>query len=70
VIEEGELAAGDAIEVVERRDHDLTVAFAFRALTTERHLLPALGAEPRISAKVRAKVDAWRIPPSRRRRVG
>ena len=62
VVEEGELAAGDAIEVVERRDHDLTVAFAFRALTTERHLLPELGAEPRISAKVRAKVERLAHP--------
>lgn len=62
VVEEGELTAGDTIEVVERRDHDLTVAFAFRALTTERHLLSALAAEPRISAKVRAKVERLAHP--------
>src|SRR6185437_11274288 len=27
IIEEGELGAGDAIEVVERPDHDITIAF-------------------------------------------
>jgi MOSC domain-containing protein YiiM len=58
VVEEGELAAGEVIEVVERRDHDVTVGLAFRAATTERHLLSMLAPEPRISAKLRRKVDA------------
>ncbi|MEV3857928.1 MOSC domain-containing protein [Streptomyces sp. NPDC050095] len=40
VIEPGEIRAGDAIEVVHRPDHEVTVAFAFRAVTTERELLP------------------------------
>ncbi|MEO6472786.1 MAG: MOSC domain-containing protein [Aeromicrobium sp.] len=52
VIEEGELAAGDDIEVVETRDHDLTVARTFRILTTRRDLLPSLGAEPRMAVSV------------------
>lgn len=56
VLEEGHLAAGDAIDVVERRDHDLTVAFALRALTTERHLMPRLEEEPRIGDRVRERI--------------
>ncbi|MER5340900.1 MOSC domain-containing protein [Streptomyces mirabilis] len=39
VIEPGEIRAGDPIEVVHRPDHEVTVAFAFRAETTERALL-------------------------------
>ncbi|MEV0979179.1 MOSC domain-containing protein [Streptomyces sp. NPDC049915] len=42
VIEPGEIRAGDAIEVVHRPQHDVTVAMQFRALTTERELLPRL----------------------------
>ncbi|MFF7596231.1 MOSC domain-containing protein [Streptomyces mirabilis] len=39
VIEPGEIRAGDPIEVVHRPDHEVTVALAFRAETTERALL-------------------------------
>ncbi|POX55467.1 MOSC domain-containing protein [Streptomyces sp. Ru71] len=42
VIQPGEIRAGDAIEVVHRPDHDVTVAVQFRAVTTERELLPRL----------------------------
>jgi MOSC domain-containing protein YiiM len=42
VLEPGTLRAGDALEVVHRPDHDVTVAMMFRAMTTERHLLPRL----------------------------
>lgn len=42
VIEPGRIRAGDAIEVLHRPEHDVTVAMVFRALTTERELLPAL----------------------------
>jgi MOSC domain-containing protein YiiM len=42
VIEPGEIQAGDAIEIVHRPDHDVTVALQFRAVTTERELLPRL----------------------------
>ncbi|MEU3849805.1 MOSC domain-containing protein [Streptomyces sp. NPDC029554] len=44
VIEPGEIRAGDAIEVVHRPGHDVTVALQFRAVTTERTLLPRLPA--------------------------
>ena len=42
VIEPGEISAGDAVEVVYRPEHDVTVAVSFRALTLEPELLPRL----------------------------
>ncbi len=42
VIEPGEIRAGDPIEIVHRPDHEVTVSFQFRAVTTERELLPRL----------------------------
>ena len=53
VIEPGELQAGDEIAVVERRPHDVTVGLVFRALTSDRTLLPQLLAEPRLAAAAR-----------------
>ncbi|KOV93561.1 sulfurase [Streptomyces sp. NRRL B-1140] len=44
VIEPGEIHAGDAVEIVHRPGHDVTVALQFRAVTTERELLPRLPA--------------------------
>ncbi|MGW1807994.1 MOSC domain-containing protein [Streptomyces sp. NPDC002078] len=42
VIEPGEIRAGDPIEIVHRPDHGVTAALQFRAVTTERELLPRL----------------------------
>ncbi|MEI5102126.1 MOSC domain-containing protein [Streptomyces sp. PmtG] len=42
VLEPGEIRTGDAVEIVYRPDHDITVALQFRAATTERSLLPRL----------------------------
>lgn len=42
VVRPGRIRRGDPIEVVHRPDHDITVALAFRATTTERELLPRL----------------------------
>jgi MOSC domain-containing protein YiiM len=42
VLEEGVIRAGDALEVVRLPAHGITVSFMFRALTTERHLMPEL----------------------------
>jgi MOSC domain-containing protein YiiM len=65
VLEEGPVAAGDAIEVVERREHDITVELLFRALTTERELVPQLAAEPRIDAFVARRLGDRRNDPAR-----
>ncbi|MFJ6655062.1 MOSC domain-containing protein [Streptomyces sp. NPDC091377] len=42
VIEPGEIRAGDAVEIVRRPEHGVTVAMEFRAKTTRRELLPRL----------------------------
>ncbi|MFD5473720.1 MOSC domain-containing protein [Streptomyces sp. NPDC127105] len=42
VLEAGEIRAGDPVEIVHRPDHDVTVGLQFRAMTTERPLLPRL----------------------------
>jgi MOSC domain-containing protein YiiM len=42
VIEPGELRAGDPVEIVHRPEHGVTAAMQFRAVTTERELLPRL----------------------------
>lgn len=42
VVEPGTVTAGDGIAVVHRPDHDVTIAYAFRALLTEPELLPGL----------------------------
>jgi MOSC domain-containing protein YiiM len=42
VIEPGVIRAADAVEIVYRPGHDVTVALAFRALTGEPELLPRL----------------------------
>ncbi|OEV03512.1 MOSC domain-containing protein [Streptomyces oceani] len=42
VLEPGAIRAGDPIEVVHRPEHEVSVAFQFRAVTTEPDLLPRL----------------------------
>ncbi|MEU7643692.1 MOSC domain-containing protein [Streptomyces huasconensis] len=42
VIEPGEIKAGDPVEILHRPAHEVTVALQFRAVTTERTLLPLL----------------------------
>lgn len=57
VLEEGQLQAGDEIVVVHRPDHDLTVSTLFKAISTDRSLLPrligidGLGDKPRAAAE-------------------
>ncbi|KAA1399958.1 MOSC domain-containing protein [Aeromicrobium ginsengisoli] len=58
VLEPGAVQAGDRIEVVEHRTHDVTVDLLFRALTTERHLIPLLADEPRLDSFVARRLGA------------
>jgi MOSC domain-containing protein YiiM len=62
VLEPGTLQAGDALEVVHRPGHDVTVSTMFRAMTTERHLLPRLaeldGIDPEAEEMAREHVAA------------
>ncbi|WP_329175506.1 MOSC domain-containing protein [Streptomyces sp. NBC_01477] len=56
VIEPGELAAGDRVEVTYRPAHEVTVELAFRAMTTESELLPLLLAAEALPAKDLRKI--------------
>ena len=60
VLEEGEVGAGDVITVEERPAHDVTVVDLFKALTTDRSVLPRLaqveGLKPWIYDDVREAV--------------
>lgn len=56
VLEEGLIQADDAIEVVHRPDHGITVSFMFRALTREQHLWPELLRIPGLAGPVRAGI--------------
>ncbi|MCY0932916.1 MOSC domain-containing protein [Streptomyces sp. H34-S4] len=67
VVREGSVSPGDTIEVVHRPEHEVTVAFWFRAFTTERKLLPrtlAAGAalEPQARDKALAHVEKYGKP--------
>ncbi|MEE1741988.1 MOSC domain-containing protein [Streptomyces sp. BE147] len=69
VIEPGTVHAGDPVEIVHRPDHDITVALQFRAVTTERDLLPRLLAagdalHPETLRKARAYVEEHGRGPS------
>lgn len=70
VLEQGDVTAGDSIEVVEQRDHEITVEFLFHALTTQRELVPRLSAEPRIAPFVARRLGERRNDRRGDRRVG
>lgn len=59
VVEEGLVAAGDAIEVVHRPGHGVTVSTMFLALTTDRPLLPRLLAVDGLAAEARAAAEKY-----------
>ena len=76
VVEEGVLAAGDALEVVHRPGHGVTVTTMFRALTTERSLLPellrvdGLVDEARVAAEKYVAAQRMMVVLERRRSFG
>jgi MOSC domain-containing protein YiiM len=57
VLTEGEIGAGDAIEVVDRPGHGLTIGEYFRAWTTERALLPRVADCPDLGESHRRLVE-------------
>lgn len=59
VVEEGLVEAGDAIYVVRRPGHGVTVSMMFRALTTERALLPRLLVVDGLVEGARRKAEAY-----------
>jgi MOSC domain-containing protein YiiM len=59
VIQEGELQAGDDLTVVHQPGHGVTVSTLFRALTTERSLLPELRKVENLARVPSAKLAAY-----------
>jgi MOSC domain-containing protein YiiM len=53
IVEEGDLGAGDAVEVISRPDHDLTIGDVFRIFTGDRADAEKLLSAPQLS-------PAWR----------
>jgi MOSC domain-containing protein YiiM len=67
VLETGELAAGDAVEIVSRPDHGITVGEAFRIATFDKRRLPELAPalahlpvkdQPKLAAKIQRRLAA------------
>ena len=67
VLEAGDVGAGDAVEVVSRPDHGVTVGLLFRATTTQRRRLPDIAPalahlplkdQPKVAAKIAARAGA------------
>ena len=59
VLEVGTLEAGDEVAVVHRPGHGVTVSTMFRALTTERTLLPELLRVPGLVAEARTTAERY-----------
>lgn len=59
VLVEGELRAGDPVEVVHRPGHGVTVSTMFRALTTEQGLLPQLLRVDGLVPEARARAERY-----------
>jgi MOSC domain-containing protein YiiM len=59
VVEPGDITAGDAIEVIHRPGHDVTIALVFRALTLERDLLPRILAADALPEEGKAIARKW-----------
>lgn len=59
VLEPGSLRAGDPIEVVHRPGHGVTASTMFRALTTERTLLPELLAVEDLVEEARENAERY-----------
>ncbi len=67
VLETGEVGAGDAVEIVARPDHGVTVETAFRIVMTQKQRLPELApavrylpvkAQPKLAAQIAARSAA------------
>ena len=59
IVAEGDVGAGDEIQVVERPDHDLTIRDVFRIYTRDRHEVDRLLAVPRMSESWRRWANDW-----------
>jgi MOSC domain-containing protein YiiM len=53
IVEEGELAAGDAIDVIDRPDHQVTSRMVFDAMLRDHTLIPQVVAAQQLPAELR-----------------
>jgi MOSC domain-containing protein YiiM len=62
VVAPGHVRSGDPITVVDRPDHDVTIGLMFRALTTDKALLPRLlAAGDRLPEETREQAVRWQL---------
>ena len=59
VLQQGEVQAGDDLVVVHQPGHGVTVSTMFRALTTDRSLLPELARVENLTPVARRKLEAF-----------
>jgi MOSC domain-containing protein YiiM len=59
VVQEGQVCAGDDLEVAYQPGHGVTVSTMFRAMTTERRLLPELLRVDGLARVARRQVEAY-----------
>ncbi len=59
ILTPGAVKAGDEITVESRPAHDITVPLMFRAMTTERHLMPRLAEIDNLGEEGRRKLAAY-----------
>jgi MOSC domain-containing protein YiiM len=59
ILTPGQVRAGDPVVVEHRPTHDITVPLMFRALTTERHLLPRLAVVEDLGEEGRRELAAY-----------
>ena len=69
VLRDGTISAGDPIAAVDRPDHEVTNAVAFRAITVEPELLRLVAAAPDMPAELRDKAQRWLAQSGARRLV-
>jgi len=67
VLETGDVGAGDAVEIVRRPEHGVTVGLLFRATTTQKRRLPEIAPalehlplkdQPKLAARIAARTAA------------
>jgi MOSC domain-containing protein YiiM len=57
IIQEGDVGAGDRVDVLFRPDHDVTARLAFQAWQIDRRLIPRLRAAPQLSQAWKDWID-------------
>jgi MOSC domain-containing protein YiiM len=59
IVAEGDVAAGDPIEIVHRPAHGVTIGEVFRCFTGERELAPRLATADELPERYRDRIRTW-----------